>query len=175
MPQRAYADVKGEKVNEKIAKCLAALDAAGVAYKMAEHAHADTIDDVIALGLPDGERIAKNLFVRDDKKLNYYVLTVRQDRHVSLKEAQEKMGSRKLSFASEEELDALLGLSKGSVTPLGYINDTGKKVKFVIDAEFRGGVIGVHPLENTATVWVPADELIALIRKHGNFAYFLRF
>ena len=76
-------------MNEKIAKCLAALDAAGVAYKMAEHAHADTIDDVIALGLPDGERIAKNLFVRDDKKLNYYVLTVRQVRHVSLKETQE--------------------------------------------------------------------------------------
>ena len=55
------------------------------------------------------------------------------------------------------------------------MNDAGKKGKFVIDAECKGGGIGVHPLENTATVWVPADELIALIRKHGNFAYFLRF
>ena len=162
-------------MDEKISKCLAVLDAAGVKYDYVEHAHADTIDDVIALGLPAGDRVAKNLFVRDDKKLNYYVLTVRQDKHVSLRDAQESMGSRKLSFASEEELGELLGLAKGAVTPLGYMNDAGKKVKFVIDAEFKGGVIGVHPLENAATVWVPADELIALIRKHGNFAYFLRF
>ena len=79
-------------MNDKIAKCLAALDGAGVKYRLAEHAHADTIDDVVALGLEDGDRIAKNLFVRDAKKINYYVLTVRQDKHVSLKEAQEKMG-----------------------------------------------------------------------------------
>ena len=122
-------------MDEKISKCLAVLDAAGVKYDYVEHAHADTIDDVIALGLPNGDRVAKNLFVRDDKKLNYYVLTVRQDKHVSLRDAQESMGSRKLSFASEEELGELLGLAKGAVTPLGYMNDAGKKVKFVIDAD----------------------------------------
>lgn len=114
-------------MNEKIEKCLATLDAAGVQYKFAEHAKADTIDDVLALGLPDTDKVAKNLFVRDDKKLNYYVLTVRQDKHVSLRDAQEKMGSRKLSFADEEDLNNFLGLTKGSVTPLGYMNDAAKK------------------------------------------------
>ena len=54
-------------MDEKISKCLAVLDAAGVKYDYVEHAHADTIDDVIALGLPNGDRVAKNLFVRDDK------------------------------------------------------------------------------------------------------------
>lgn len=162
-------------MNDKIAKCLAALDGAGVKYRLAEHANADTIDDVVALGLEDGDRIAKNLFVRDAKKINYYVLTVRQDKHVSLKEAQEKMGAGKLTFASEEELEALLGLSKGSVTPLGYMNDAAKKVKFVIDRDFKDGVIGVHPCDNTATVWLDTDVLISLIRAHGNFVYFLKF
>ena len=162
-------------MNDKIAKCLAALDGAGVKYRLAEHAHADTIDDVVALGLEDGDRIAKNLFVRDAKKINYYVLIVRQDKHVSLKEAQEKMGAGKLTFASEEELEALLGLSKGSVTPLGYMNDAAKKVTFVIDRDFKDGVIGVHPCDNTATVWLDTDVLISLIRAHGNFVYFLKF
>lgn len=162
-------------MNDKIRHCLDVLDAAGVEYKCVEHSHADTIEDVIALGLDGGDRIAKNLFVRDDKKLNYYVLTVRQDKHVSLKEAQDKMGSRRLSFASEEELGALMGLTKGSVTPLGYMNDAAKKVKFVIDSVFRGGVIGVHPCDNTATVWLKTEELMSLIRKHGNFVYYLTF
>ena len=154
---------------------LKALDAAGVRYTYAEHAKADTIDDVVALGIEGTERVAKNLFVRDDKRLNYYVLTVRQDRHVSLKEAQESMGSRKLTFADEEELQNLLGLEKGSVTPLGFMNDGAKKVKFVLDSEFKGTVIGVHPNDNTATVWLAADDIVNMIRKHGNFVYYLKF
>lgn len=85
------------------------------------------------------------------------------------------MGSRKLSFADEEDLNSLLGLAKGSVTPLGYMNDAAKKVKFVLDAEFKGQTIGVHPNDNTATVWLAADDIVALIRKHGNFVYYLRF
>ena len=85
------------------------------------------------------------------------------------------MGSRRLSFASEDELGALMGLTKGSVTPLGYMNDAAKKVKFVIDSVFRGGVIGVHPCDNTATVWLKTEELMSLIRKHGNFVYYLTF
>ena len=93
----------------------------------------------------------------------------------SLREVQEKMGARKLTFASEEDLAELLRLAKGSVTPLGYMNDAAKKVKFVVDAEFRGKEIGVHPCDNTATVWLSADEMVSLIRKHGNFVYFLRF
>ena len=113
--------------------------------------------------------------MRDDKRLNYYVLTVRQDRHVSLKEAQESMGSRKLTFADEEELQNLLGLEKGSVTPLGFMNDAAKKVKFVLDSEFKGSVIGVHPNDNTATVWLAADDIVNMIRKHGNFVYYLKF
>lgn len=83
-----------ELLERKIEDCLRTLDAAGVKYRLAEHAHADTIDDVIAMGLDGGDEIAKNLFVRDDKRLNYYVLTVRQDKHVSLREVQEKMGAR---------------------------------------------------------------------------------
>lgn len=162
-------------MNDKIARCLAVLDSEGVKYRFAEHGRADTIEDVIALGLEGGDKIAKNLFVRDDKKLNYYVFTVEQSKAVSLRAAQDKMGSRKLSFASPEELGELLGLQAGSVTPLGYMNDSAKKVKFVIDRAFRGGEIGVHPLDSTATVWLEADALVALIRKHGNFVYYLGF
>lgn len=162
-------------MNETIERCLQTLDAAGTEYRYAEHGRADTIEDVIGFGLDGGDRIAKNLFVRDDKKLNYYVLTVRQDKHVSLRDAQDGMGSRKLSFASEEDLNALLGLRKGSVTPLGFMNDKDRKVKFVIDAEFKGGEIGVHPNDNTATVWLSADALADMIRRHGNFAYFMKF
>ena len=85
-----------------------------------------------------------------------------------MKEFRKKHGLRALSFASEGDLQAIMGLTAGSVTPFGILNDTECKVHFYLDSEFAGNMIGVHPNENNATVWIQADILIRLIREHGN-------
>ena len=108
--------------------------------------------------------------MRDDKKRNYYLITVRGDKRVDLKEFRHKYGTRALSFASENDLMQVLGLIPGAVTPLGLLNDAERKVQLYLDAAFfaEPGLIGVHPNDNTATVWLRADDLAALIREHGN-------
>lgn len=118
--------------------------------------------------LPYPEWDAKNLFVRDDKKSNYYLITVRGEKRVNLKEFGKRNGLRKLSFASPENLMSFMGLTPGSVTPLGLLNDKESRVHFFLDAEFTGHKIGVHPNDNTATVWLESDDLIRLIQAHGN-------
>ena len=64
----------------------------------------------------------------------------------------------------------VLGLIPGAVTPLGLLNDAECKVQLYLDAAFFAapGLIGVHPNDNTAIVWLRADDLAALIREHGN-------
>lgn len=32
----------------------------------------------------------------------------------------------------------------------------------------RSGIIGIHPNDNTATVWLKFDDLINIINEHGN-------
>ena len=122
------------------------------------------------VALPYPEADAKNLFVRDDKKRNYYLITVRGDKRVDLKEFRYKYGTRVLSFASENDLMQVLGLIPGAVTPLGLLNDAKCKVQLYLDEAFFAtpGLIGVHPNDNTATVWLRADDLAALIQEHGN-------
>ena len=80
---------------------------------------------------------------------------------------------RALSFASAEELLAVMRLTPGAVTPLGILNDTDRRVRFYLDAEFAGGRIAVHPNENTATVYMRANDLMQLIREKGNDAEFV--
>ena len=63
-------------------------------------------------------------------------------------------------------------LIPGAVTPLGILNDTERRVRFYLDSEFKGNKIGVHPNDNTATVWMQADDLIRLVLEHGNAAEF---
>lgn len=144
------------------------LSTRNIQYEIVEHPAVFTVEQVKVLGLPHPEAGAKNLFLRDDKKKNYYLVTLRESCIVSIKEIQQKIGSRRLSFASEEELHRLLGLQKGSVTPFGLLNDAERKVQFYLDAYFTGRLIAVHPNENTATIYLQTQELLVLLAEHGS-------
>ena len=145
---------------------LQMLDEKGVNYELMEHVPIFTVEEMMEAKIPNLELIAKNLFVRDDKKRKYYLITAKEDRQISLKAFREQFGTRSLTFASESDLMAILGLLKGSVTPFGLLNDEERKVQFFIDRSFDR--LGVHPMENNATVWIAAKDLVALIEEHGN-------
>ena len=139
-----------------------------VAYEITEHAAVFNMEELDSVQLPYPEWDAKNLFVRDDKKRNYYLITVKGDKRVDLKEFRKQHGLRNLSFASAEDLMAYVGLTPGSVTPLGLLNDPEHRVRFYLDGAFAGNRIGVHPNDNTATLWLQADDLVRLVRENGN-------
>lgn len=139
-------------------------------FEVTEHKAVYNMEELASVELPYPEADAKNIFVRDDKKKNYYLITVKGNKRVDLKEFKEKYGTRRLSFASENDLMNIMELIPGAVTPFGLLNDTEKKVQFYIDKDFttHQGIIGVHPNDNTATVWIKTDDLIKIIKTHGN-------
>ena len=139
-----------------------------ISYEMTEHKAVFNMEELSSIEMPYPEWDAKNLFVRDDKKRNYYLITVRGDKRVDLKVFRKTHGLRPLSFASEADLMKYMELIPGAVTPLGLLNDADCKVSFYLDEEFAGNKIGVHPNDNTATIWMQTDDLIRLIREHGN-------
>ncbi len=139
-------------------------------FEVTEHKAVYNMEELASVELPYPEADAKNIFVRDDKKKNYYLITVKGNKRVDLKEFKEKYGTRRLSFASENDLMNIMELIPGAVTPFGLLNDTEKKVQFYIDKDFIGdqGIIGVHPNDNTATIWLKTNDLIKIIKSHGN-------
>ena len=98
----------------------------------------------------------------------------RANKRVDLKGFRRQHGLRALSFASTEELFSIMELTPGAVTPLGILNDTESRVHFYLDEEFIGNKIGVHPNDNTATIWMQADDLMGLSQKHGNEAEYVK-
>jgi Ala-tRNA(Pro) deacylase len=137
-------------------------------YEVYEHSPVYTIDGLDALNIPHPEQIVKNLFLRDDKKQNYYLVTVPGHKTVNLKSLSEKIPSRKLSFASEESLWELLMLERGHVTPIGVLNNAQKNVIVVFDKSLKEQRIGIHPMENTATVFLAFEDIKKIIEDHGN-------
>ena len=139
----------------------------GISYEVTEHGAVYNMEDLAAMDLPYPDSDAKNLFVRDDKKRNYYLITVKGEKRVNLKEFRKAHGLRNLSFASPDDLMAIMGLIPGAVTPLGLLNAEEKKVIFYLDQELEDSLIGVHPNDNTATVWMQSKDLIMLLKEHG--------
>ena len=141
----------------------------GIWHEITEHPAVYNMEEMAAVDLPYPEADGKNLFVRDDKKRQYYLITVRGDKRVDLKAFRQANGTRPLSFASAEDLQAKLGLLPGAVTPLGALNDREGQVEVFLDQDFLAppGLIGVHPNDNTATLWLRTEDLIALLRDHG--------
>lgn len=139
-------------------------------YEITEHKAVFNMEELSEIEVPYPEYDAKNLFVRDDKKRNYYLITVKGNKRVNLKEFRNNNGTRPLSFASEQDLMNIMDLTAGSVTPFGLLNDKELKVKFYLDKDFLNDkqIIGIHPNDNTATMWLKVLDLIDIIKEHGN-------
>ena len=145
------------------------LEEKNIPFEWVEHKAVYTIEEMEELGLEDMNEIAKNLFLRDQKGKRHFLVVIRADKQANLKELGEKLGVGKLSFASEERLEKYMKLKKGAVTPLGVLNDEACAVEVFFDEDFVGAErIGVHPNENTASVYLKTEDLLNIIREHGN-------
>lgn len=151
-------------------KVYKALDELGISYEVLEHPAVYTIEEMEALEIfMDNPWIVKNLFLRDANGKRHFLVTLDMNKRVDLKELRKQLNTSGLSFASEERLMKYLGLTKGSVTPLGILNDTQCEVEVVFDSSLVGrDQIGVHPNDNTATVKLSYSDIEKVIRTHGN-------
>lgn len=142
-------------------------------FGVTEHQAVYNMEDLKNIDFLYKNSDAKNIFIRDDKKQNYYLIVIEGDKKIDLKRFRKEYNTRPLTFASSDELKEILNLYPGAVTPLGLLNDKNKKVKLFIDSYFDG-IIGVHPNDNTATIWLKVSDLISLIKKHGNDVYIMK-
>ncbi|MBQ7084026.1 MAG: prolyl-tRNA synthetase associated domain-containing protein [Anaerotignum sp.] len=145
------------------------LNDAQIPYESMEHEAVYTMEEMDRLGITKKGTVCKNLFLRDAKGKKHYLLCVPDERKIELKTLHEKIGSTKLSFASAERLEKYLGVQQGCVSPLGVLNDDVRNVTVIFDSVLLGEAqVGVHPNDNTATIWLSFENLYRLIREHGN-------
>jgi len=133
------------------ARLLAWMAENGVAQTTHDHPAVFRVEEGLELKASMPGAHTKNLFLKD-KKGRLWLISARQDTVIDLKRAPAAMGSDRLSFGNETLLYETLGLTPGSVTALGLINDVDRRVTFVLDkALWEAAVVNFHPLTNTAT------------------------
>ncbi|HEX7939522.1 MAG TPA: prolyl-tRNA synthetase associated domain-containing protein [Gemmatimonadaceae bacterium] len=145
---------------------LASLD---IHYTKTEHAAAFTVEQADHLygHLPGAH--SKNLFLRNKKGDVHYLVVVRSDKRVDLKSLRNLVDEATLSFASPERLLAHLGVTPGSVTPLGLIHDAAHAVRVILDKDLMASEhVNFHPLVNTATLTLLRADFERFLQHCGN-------
>src|SRR3954465_3799206 len=111
----------------------------------------------------------KNLFLRNQKGNRHYLVVLTATKRADLRAVADQIGDGKLSFASPERMMTHLGLTPGSVSPFGLINDRDHAVRVVLDRDFRQSArLAFHPNINTATFTVSRADFMKFLEACGN-------
>jgi Ala-tRNA(Pro) deacylase len=111
----------------------------------------------------------KNLFLRNQKGSRHYLVIVKHPKRADLRAVADQIGDGKLSFASPERLMTHLGVTPGSVSPFGLINDASREVRVFLDRDLKDAPrISFHPNINTVTVVLAFTDFERFLAARGN-------
>ncbi|WP_443030489.1 prolyl-tRNA synthetase associated domain-containing protein [Sphingopyxis sp.] len=147
---------------------LADLGALAIPFAAHEHDAVFTVaeSDAVHAAMPGAH--TKNLFLKDAGGI-FWLVTVPSDARVDLKALPAAIGSKRVSFGKAEDMERLLGITPGSVTPLAAINAEPGSIAVVLDdALAAADPVNVHPLRNTATLGLAGAAILDLLRHWGH-------
>jgi len=153
---------------EKVLETLQELD---IPYKIYEHPSAPTIEIAREFWsvIPGNVKHCKNLFFRNHKGNRHYLVIFDCEKNLAIRDLEQRLKQGKLSFASEERMMKYLGLSPGSVSLFGLINDTTHHVYLFLDKNLKNATqLSFHPNDNTASVVINNTDFIRFLDLSGN-------
>lgn len=137
------------------------LEENNVSYLRAEHDEAATIELCEEVEKVLSAKICKNLLLTNRQQTVFYLLLIKGDMVFKTKYLSAQINSARLSFANAEQMEALLGVTPGSLTVLALLKDKEKKVNLLIEESvLKEEFFACHPMVNTATVKFKTEDLI---------------
>ncbi|MDI6698190.1 MAG: prolyl-tRNA synthetase associated domain-containing protein [Candidatus Saccharicenans sp.] len=155
-------------------KVLETLDSLGIRWERFEHPPVFTLEESSRYWKDRGGAHCKNLFIRNYRGNRHYLVIIRGDKKVDLKQLNLSLAEDRLSFASAERLQRFLGLTAGAVSPFGLINDRQKEVRVVVDRDLLVETeLNFHPNVNTATVKIFREDFLKFLEWSGQKVIYL--
>ena len=162
------ADVTGRL--DKEIRVYDLLDSLGIVYERIDHEAAMTmeaceeIDRTLSEDVEEGVTICKNLFLCNRQETDFYLLLIPGEKPFKTKYLSAQIGSSRLSFAKPEYMENYLDITPGSVSVMGLMNDSEKKVQLLIDEDVLANeYFACHPCINTSSLRFLTKELMGKV------------
>lgn len=148
------------------------LDSLHISYERVDHEPAANMEDCKAIDAALGAQMCKNLFLCNRQKTVFYLLLMPAGKPFKTKELSAQIHSARLSFATEEYMQAFLDIQPGAVSVLGLMNDTENRVTLLIDRDLLNNeLIGCHPCVNTASLKLKTSDILDVFLPAVNHNY----
>lgn len=146
---------------ERVYDLLERLD---VPFERVDHDAVGTIEGCAEIEKLLDIEICKNLFLRNSKGDQYYLLMLPGGKHLVTKDLAKKIGSTRLSFGTPEKMEEYLDITPGSVSVLGLMNDHGNNIQLLVDNDIKKWeYFGCHPCINTSSLKIKTADLFSKI------------
>nr|WP_321400541.1 prolyl-tRNA synthetase associated domain-containing protein [uncultured Desulfobacter sp.] len=150
------------------------LDDLNINYTNHEHPAVFTVEEAALHSEGIEGAHSKNLFFKDKKKRLFLVVTL-ADKPIKIKDVGKLIGATNMSFGKPDLLMEILGVAPGSVTPFSAVNIGDHEVKIVLDEELmENALLNFHPLTNTATTTIAANDLVKFLEHVGQTPHIIR-
>ena len=137
------------------------LDQLALPFDRIDHGPVHTMEDCQAVDQVLGGVICKNLFLCNQQKTVFYLLMIREDKSFKTKDVSKQLGVSRLSFGTQEHMQALLHVTPGAVSPMGLLFPSARDVRLVLDRDVvNGEYLGCHPCVNTASIRLSMSDFM---------------
>lgn len=155
-------------------KVFQILDQLSIEYKVYKHKALPTIEIAMEVWKDIDATHCKNLFFRNHKGNRHYLVILESNHQLEIRDLEQRLKQGKISFASQKRMDKYLGLSAGSVSPFGLINDLENHVHVFLDQRLLNSEkISFHPNVNTASVVLDFQDFRRFLDWSGNSFEFI--
>ena len=145
----------------------ALLEELSIPYTRVDHDEAATMEDCAAISQVLGVDICKNLVLTPRNRSAFYLLCLPGDKQFLTKDFSKQIGSSRLSFATAEDMQELLGVQPGSASVLALMNDKAHRITLALDRQVaESEYFGCHPCRNTSSVKLKTADVLEVFLKH---------
>ena len=152
-PEEARGDLENRVYEE--------LERLNIKYERVDNDTVESMDECVEVSEKLGAEIRKTIICCNRQKTNYYLVILPANKRFDSKLFAAMMRTARVSFASAEDMEALIGLTPGEASVMGILNDPEKKIKVVVDKAVADAEwFACNPGANTTHIKFKTKQLL---------------
>lgn len=142
-------------------KTYETLNRLGIPYERVDNDVVEAMEECVEVSEKLGAEIRKTIVVCNRQKTSYYLVILPAEKRFDSKRFAEMMRCAKVSFASAEDMEQILGVTPGSATVMSVLNDKAGAVTVVVDKEVADAeYFACNPGANTTHIKFKTNNLL---------------
>ena len=156
VPEEKRGDLEN-RVYEKLTKL-------NIPFERVDNDSVEAMEECVEISEKLGAEIRKTIVLCNRKKTLFFLVVLPAEKHFDTRTFCEKTGAPRVSFASAESMEEVLGVQPGSATIMSVLNDPNRRVQVVVDKEVADAEwFACNPGANTTHIKMKTEKLLNVV------------